>query len=142
MNTIELSAALGQAQVVENLKNFVGVDAQGAAALMTPERLAAVAGGSIEDLKFFRTKFMRSSLASKSDVIEIAKEVVESFKLTDNEKISFSILYDNIGIHHVYGYVYIVGNKSYGLVHVEQRPYVNKIILIEQGVYSVKKDLS
>ena len=44
MNTIELSAALGQAQVVENLKNFVGVDAQGAAALMTPERLAAVAG--------------------------------------------------------------------------------------------------
>ena len=100
------------------------------------------AGGSIEDLKFFRTKYMRSSLASKSDVIEIAKEVVESFKLTDNEKISFSILYDNIGIHHVYGYVYIVGNKSYGLVHVEQRPYVNKIILIEQGVYSVKKDLS
>ena len=44
MNTVELSAALGQAQVVENLKNFVGVDAQGAAALMTPERLAAVAG--------------------------------------------------------------------------------------------------
>lgn len=47
MNTIELSAALGQAQVVENLKNFVGVDAQGAAALMTPERLAAVAGGKV-----------------------------------------------------------------------------------------------
>ncbi len=44
MKTVELSAALGQAQVVENLKNFVGVDAQGAAALMTPERLAAVAG--------------------------------------------------------------------------------------------------
>ena len=107
-----------------------------------PSRAYVDAGGSIEDLKFFRTKFMRSSLASKSDVIEIAKEVVESFKLTDNEKISFSILYDNIGIHHVYGYVYIVGNKSYGLVHVEQRPHVNKIILIEQGVYSVKKDLS
>ena len=47
MKTVELSAALGQAQVVENLKNFVGVDAQGAAALMTPERLAAVAGESI-----------------------------------------------------------------------------------------------
>ncbi len=46
MKTVELSAALGQAQVVENLKNFVGVDAQGAAALMTPERLAAVAGES------------------------------------------------------------------------------------------------
>ena len=50
MNTIELSAALGQAQVVENLKNFVGVDAQGAAALMTPERLAAVAGESIKKI--------------------------------------------------------------------------------------------
>ena len=47
MKTVELSAALGQAQVVENLKNFVGVDAQGAAALMTPERLAAVAGGKM-----------------------------------------------------------------------------------------------
>ena len=47
MKTVELSAALGQAQVVENLKNFVGVDAQGAAALMTPERLAAVAGGKV-----------------------------------------------------------------------------------------------
>ena len=45
MKTVELSAALNSAQVVENLKNFVGVDAQGAAALMTPERLAAVAGG-------------------------------------------------------------------------------------------------
>lgn len=50
MNTIELSAALGQAQVVENLKNFVGVDAQGAAALMTPERLAAVAGGILHSI--------------------------------------------------------------------------------------------
>ena len=51
MKTVELSAALGQAQVVENLKNFVGVDAQGAAALMTPERLAAVAGGMILNAK-------------------------------------------------------------------------------------------
>ena len=48
MKTVELSAALGQAQVVENLKNFVGVDAQGTAALMTPERLAAVAGGILD----------------------------------------------------------------------------------------------
>lgn len=53
MNTIELSAALGQAQVVENLKNFVGVDAQGAAALMTPERLAAVAGGLLNKSNSF-----------------------------------------------------------------------------------------
>ena len=51
MKTVELSAALNSAQVVENLKNFVGVDAQGAAALMTPERLAAVAGGMILNAK-------------------------------------------------------------------------------------------
>lgn len=55
MKTVELSAALGQAQVVENLKNFVGVDAQGAAALMTPERLAAVAGESIKKVTFAKT---------------------------------------------------------------------------------------
>ena len=48
MKTVELSAALNSAQVVENLKNFVGVDAQGAAALMTPERLAAVAGEKMD----------------------------------------------------------------------------------------------
>ena len=53
MKTVELSAALGQAQVVENLKNFVGVDAQGAAALMTPERLAAVAGGLLNKSNSF-----------------------------------------------------------------------------------------
>ena len=47
MKTVELSAALGQAQVVENLKNFVGVTPENTVGLMTPERLAAVAGESI-----------------------------------------------------------------------------------------------
>ena len=45
MKTIELSAALASAPVQENLKNFAGLDAQNALGLMTPERLAAVAGG-------------------------------------------------------------------------------------------------
>ena len=44
MKTIELSAALASAPVQENLKNFAGLDAQNALGLMTPERLAAVAG--------------------------------------------------------------------------------------------------
>lgn len=47
MKTIELSAALASAPVQENLKNFAGLDAQNALGLMTPERLAAVAGGKI-----------------------------------------------------------------------------------------------
>ena len=45
MKTIELSAAIASAPVQENLKNFAGLDAQNALGLMTPERLAAVAGG-------------------------------------------------------------------------------------------------
>ena len=47
MKTIELSAALASAPVQENLKNFAGLDAQNALGLMTPERLAAVAGGKM-----------------------------------------------------------------------------------------------
>ena len=47
MKTIELSAAMASAPVQENLKNFAGLDAQNALGLMTPERLAAVAGESI-----------------------------------------------------------------------------------------------
>ena len=66
MNTIELSAALGQAQVVENLKNFVGVDAQGAAALMTPERLAAVAGGILHPLVVKEDSY---SLSIDADIV-------------------------------------------------------------------------
>ena len=47
MKTIELSAALASAPVQENLKNFAGLDAQNALGLMTPERLAAVAGENV-----------------------------------------------------------------------------------------------
>ena len=49
MKTIELSAALASAPVQENLKNFAGLDAQNALGLMTPERLAAVAGDFLLD---------------------------------------------------------------------------------------------
>ena len=51
MKTIELSAALASAPVQENLKNFAGLDAQNALGLMTPERLAAVAGGKLGVVK-------------------------------------------------------------------------------------------
>ena len=44
MKTIELSAAIASAPVQENLKNFVGVTPENTVGLMTPERLAAVAG--------------------------------------------------------------------------------------------------
>ena len=80
MKTVELSAALNSAQVVENLKNFVGVDAQGAAALMTPERLAAVAGG----IMHLRTDFINSS---STDITfeERVKEIVDYFNVQRND---------------------------------------------------------
>ena len=51
MKTIELSAAMASAPVQENLKNFAGLDAQNALGLMTPERLAAVAGEKLGVVK-------------------------------------------------------------------------------------------
>lgn len=54
MKTIELSAAMASAPVQENLKNFAGLDAQNALGLMTPERLAAVAGGLIDNARFHK----------------------------------------------------------------------------------------
>ena len=51
MKTIELSAAMASAPVHENLKNFAGLDAQNALGLMTPERLAAVAGEKLGVVK-------------------------------------------------------------------------------------------
>lgn len=47
METIELKDVMNQLPVVEDLKNFAGIDAQNALSMMTPERLAAVVGESI-----------------------------------------------------------------------------------------------
>ena len=47
MAKITLKEALKQASVVDELKNFVGLTKDDAVGLMTPERLAAVAGEKI-----------------------------------------------------------------------------------------------
>ena len=47
MEKITLNEYLKQGSVVENLKKFVGVTPENTVGLMTPERLAAVAGESI-----------------------------------------------------------------------------------------------
>ena len=102
MKTVELSAALGQAQVVENLKNFVGVDAQGAAALMTPERLAAVAGGFVtvkgeKDLNkytapgtyyinFWSGDFLNAPYNDCFAILEVRKHVNILFQRISSEK--------------------------------------------------------
>ena len=45
METIDINEVFAQANVVENLKNFAGIDAQNALGMMSQERLAAVVGG-------------------------------------------------------------------------------------------------
>ena len=95
MKTVELSAALGQAQVVENLKNFVGVDAQGAAALMTPERLAAVAGefagkGYADDLNNEMGYFTVGMFNKSSKNIPSFDEGVNSVGVFANFRAKFS----------------------------------------------------
>ena len=47
METIDINEVFAQANVVENLKNFAGIDAQNALGMMSPERLAAVVGGNM-----------------------------------------------------------------------------------------------
>ena len=49
MEKITLNEYLKQGSVVENLKNFVGVTPENTVGLMTPERLAAVAGDFLLD---------------------------------------------------------------------------------------------
>ena len=55
MEKITLKEALKQASVVDELKNFVGLTKDDALGLMTPERLAAVAGGLILRAKRINT---------------------------------------------------------------------------------------
>ena len=122
MKTVELSAALGQAQVVENLKNFVGVDAQGAAALMTPERLAAVAGELQRmvvgtDGKPFA--FFKGAITTKLDntePINIAKSVMDYIPDLRCEAICFDIIHNEAGRRTVRGLLY--GTRDYGFFEI------------------------
>ena len=102
MKTVELSAALGQAQVVENLKNFVGVDAQGAAALMTPERLAAVAGGMIEVRETF-------NVATRMSLVYIG-----DFKKSDSKTYEFMTFHYD-GVQELYAIITIGMYSDNGL---------------------------
>ena len=100
MEKITLNEYLKQGSVVENLKNFVGVTPENTVGLMTPERLAAVAGEFIKympdgidcntlretGIYYLHTKctnvpfnfaFIRvlSSPLSKGDIVQIAYSI-------------------------------------------------------------------
>ena len=108
MKTIELSAAMASAPVQENLKNFAGLDAQNALGLMTPERLAAVAG---EKMRFYAGDIFITSESFK-DYIEIAKKITEVID-TQDRNISFSVTVRSGILFRVDGYLY--QDKSHGL---------------------------
>ena len=130
MKTVELSAALGQAQVVENLKNFVGVDAQGAAALMTPERLAAVAG---ENMCFYSNDFMITN-ESESDILKIVRFIHEKI-VTNGRNISFSVTVRAGIVFKVEGYLY--SDKSHGLFCVyDFTTGLRKAVSLREGAFS------
>ena len=84
MKTIELSAALASAPVQENLKNFAGLDAQNALGLMTPERLAAVAGEKIGVVSKSKNGLLSSYDYSRMFPKKINLSSLHAIKLVNN----------------------------------------------------------
>ena len=134
MKTVELSAALGQAQVVENLKNFVGVDAQGAAALMTPERLAAVAGG-IMGVRNFKSGALYPSTES---VPSNPKSIAEYVYQNASESSSFMYIVTNGSVCQVVGYLTI--EKKYGVIKIfSYLENFDATFIVKNGILEPKK---
>ena len=133
MNTIELSAALGQAQVVENLKNFVGVDAQGAAALMTPERLAAVAGESIK--KIGKSLYVDSFSGEAETAIDIIKDIVQKIPNINYTAINIVYIKTKGGVVLVDGYIY--PSKLFGAFRITSSSENIKSIRLFDGEYKL-----
>ena len=122
MKTIELSAAMASAPVQENLKNFAGLDAQNALGLMTPERLAAVAG---EKLGFY-VKHSIVEIPTLNDRINVAKKIVSALPRIAGI-LSFDVTFSCTGIHQAHGYIY--NGKQHGII---------KIDILFGGAYNVK----
>ena len=134
MKTVELSAALGQAQVVENLKNFVGVDAQGAAALMTPERLAAVAGELDKRFAYFFSGIVEADQSGESTIQRIVQEVLNTLP---DKYCSFSVLHHQWSYSNVVGFIY--KGKQYGYFAVYGLENAPTYISLFDGKFKIVK---
>ena len=134
MAKITLKEALKQASVVDELKNFVGLTKDDAVGLMTPERLAAVAGGFQQvSTKFFSGKLEGNPITSKPT--DIAKFVVDS--LPKIEPLIFDVLFLQDGTHFASGYVY--ANKTYGMINIQILGSSKiSIVYLENGKYIQK----
>lgn len=122
MEKITLNEYLKQGSVVENLKNFVGVTPENTMGLMTPERLAAVAG---EKLGFY-VKHSIVEIPTLNDRINVAKKIVSALPRIAGI-LSFDVTFSCTGIHQAHGYIY--NGKQHGII---------KIDILFGGAYNVK----
>ena len=119
MKTIELSAAIASAPVQENLKNFVGVTPENTVGLMTPERLAAVAG---EKMGFNTGTVVIPFGTVAQESLDVAKYVYDN---VIKENSSFNYIVRNGAAFSVSGYV--IDKKEYGVIIV--RCYIKRYCL-------------
>ena len=105
MEKITLNEYLKQGSVVENLKNFVGVTPENTVGLMTPERLAAVAGG-----KLFKADYI--SDAQKVDEIYTDGRYIILSKSAHPIFTSGAILISVSVLEYVFQIAISLGNKE------------------------------
>ncbi len=72
---------------------------------------------------------------TNSNLVDIAKDVVQYLNVKDDEKISFSIQYIFDGVHHVYGHIYKVSQHHYGTIHVDMIGSISVTIIVTADVY-------
>ena len=113
MEKITLKEALKQASVVDELKNFVGLTKDDAVGLMTPERLAAVAGEKIgKSMKFYATQIELNSMVDEVGLSSICEEVLNIVP----DGTMFSLLVSCGNMLMLNGYT--VSGKKYGFISV------------------------
>ncbi len=113
MEKITLKEALKQASVVDELKNFVGLTKDDAVGLMTPERLAAVAGGKIKKIgtSFFTTE-IRDEVTKPLDIAQAVAAIIPTY----GGHCNFSVIHHFQGVRKVDGLIY--GDKKFGFFYI------------------------
>ena len=127
METIELKDVMNQLPVVENLKNFAGIDAQNALGMMSPERLAAVVGGKL-DCYIGKLK----TTASSNNTVNLAREIIEKIP----EGYLMFVCYVETGSNNIFSYGYMYYSKKYGVIHIDSYFSCQAVALIN-GEYKL-----
>ena len=135
MKTIELSAALASAPVQENLKNFAGLDAQNALGLMTPERLAAVAGELNHTLGgTFYTNIVIGKVGDFENPIKVAEETMA---ILPHKRVAFICLHTYAGVRIVRGLIY--EGHDHGFFYIEEWNGNHCVVVLDKGEFKRKE---